>query len=177
MQNANPYQPPAAAVADQQEEYGEVKVLSASGRLGRVRYIGYSIGVTVLVYAGVFLVGLLAGFARAGWMAGVLGLLGFAVLVVLQILLTVQRCHDFNASGWVSLVAFIPLAALVFWFVPGTPGSNRYGPPPPPNSTRAILLASVLPLIFVVGILAAIALPAYQKYTHRAHQSSAQLPR
>jgi len=177
MQKANPYRPPAATVADQQEEYGEVKVLSASGRLGRVRYVGYSIGVTILVYVGVFFLGLLAGFARAEWMAGALGLLGLAVLLVLQILLTVQRCHDFNASGWVSLVAFIPLAALLFWFIPGTAGPNRFGPPPPPNSPRAILLASILPLIFVVGIVAAIALPAYHKYAQRAHQSSAQLPR
>jgi uncharacterized membrane protein YhaH (DUF805 family) len=176
MQTANPYQPPAAAVADQTEEYGEVKILSATGRLGRVRYIGYSIGVTILVYVGVFFLGLLAGFARAEWMAGALGGLGVVALLVLQIMLTVQRCHDFNASGWVCLVAFIPLAALVFWFIPGTRGPNRYGPPPPPNSTRAILLASILPLIFVVGIVAAIALPAYQKYAQRAHQSAAQNP-
>lgn len=176
MQTANPYQSPAARVADESEEYGEVKILSASGRLGRVRYIAYSIGITMLVYVALGVLGMIIGFLGAKFLVVPLMALGIAAVLILQFMLTIQRCHDFNASGWVSLVAFIPLAALVFWFVPGTPGSNRYGPPPPPNSTRAILLASVLPLIFVVGILAAIALPAYQKYTHRAHQSSAQLP-
>ncbi len=31
------------------EEYGEVKIFSARGRIGRVRYIGYTIGVSILV--------------------------------------------------------------------------------------------------------------------------------
>ena len=60
MHANNPYQAPSAAVADQgAEECAPVKVFGASGRIGRVRYIGYRIGFAllfcVLVIAGVIL--------------------------------------------------------------------------------------------------------------------------
>lgn len=176
MQTANPYQSPAARVADEHEEYGEVKILSASGRLGRVRYIGYGIGITMLVYLGLAVVGALLAAAGGKALIPLLVVLGGAAVLIVHFMLTIQRCHDFNTSGWVSLVALIPLVGLIFWFVPGTSGPNRYGPPPPPNSTGAIVLASILPIVFVVGILAAIAIPAYQGYVHRAHQASAPSP-
>ena len=45
----------------------------------------------------------------------------------------VRRLHDQNRSGAYSLIAFIPLGVVVllFWgIVPGTAGSNDYGPDP-----------------------------------------------
>jgi uncharacterized membrane protein YhaH (DUF805 family) len=49
-----------------------------------------------------------------------------------------QRCRDFGWSGWALLIAIIPyiggLFGLAIFFIPGTVGSNRYGPdllPPP----------------------------------------------
>ncbi|HTS52372.1 MAG TPA: DUF805 domain-containing protein, partial [Burkholderiales bacterium] len=133
-----------------------------------VRYIGYSIGWAVLVgmLAGV-LMALVKGTGTVSVVA-VLVLAGYAALIVIQVLLTIQRCHDFNTSGWVSLLILIPLVNLLFWLIPGTPGANRFGPPAPPNTTGAILGALVLPLIFVVGIVAAVAIPAYQQYAERA---------
>ena len=53
-------------------------------------------------------------------------------------------------------------------FVPGTDGENRFGPKTPPNGAGAVALALILPAVFVVGIVAAIALPAYQQYLQRA---------
>jgi type IV pilus assembly protein PilA len=77
-----------------------------------------------------------------------------------------------NTTGWLSVIIFIPLAALVFWLVPGTRGENDYGKPPPPNTVGVILLACIVPVLFFVGgILAAIAIPAYQDYTIRAQVS------
>jgi len=60
---------------------------------------------------------------------------------------------------------------LVFWFIPGTDGPNRYGAPPPPNTTLAVVAAVIVPMLFVVGILAAIAIPAYQDYVKRAQSA------
>jgi Tfp pilus assembly protein FimT len=57
---------------------------------------------------------------------------------------------------------------LTLLIMPGTQGTNRFGDPPPPNTTGVILLALVLPLVLVAGILAAIAIPAYQNYAERA---------
>jgi Tfp pilus assembly protein PilE len=53
--------------------------------------------------------------------------------------------------------------------IPGTDGPNRFSTPPPPNTTGAVVLALIIPLIFILGIVAAIALPAYQQYVNRAH--------
>jgi uncharacterized membrane protein YhaH (DUF805 family) len=165
---ANPYQTPGAKLADAAEQYGEIKILSAAGRLGRVRYIGYSIGMTLLMYLVIGASGLLAGMLNAGALA-VIGIgLGVIGMLVIGIMLTVQRCHDFNMSGWLSLLVIVPIAPVVFWIIPGTQGPNRFGNPTPPNSTGAVVLALILPLLFVVGIVAAVALPAYVDYQQRA---------
>jgi len=168
MATVNPYRSPTAAVHDQVEEYGEVRVFSTAGRLGRVRYIGYSIGLTLLFSAIGGVLGGIVGAAGIVALAGPLGLLmGLAVLVV-QVMLTIQRCHDFNANGWLCLLVLIPLVNLVFWIVPGTDGPNRYGAPPPPNSAGVVALALILPMVFVIGIMAAISIPAYKQYQDRA---------
>jgi uncharacterized membrane protein YhaH (DUF805 family) len=45
----------------------------------------------------------------------------------------IRRLHDTNRSGWWMLIGLIPLVGalvlLVFYVLPGTPGSNRFGPP------------------------------------------------
>lgn len=166
---SNPYQTPGAAVADQgAEQYSEVKILSAAGRLGRVRYIGYSVGLSLLlaVFMGLA-TGLSAALGVAAISVAVTGL-GYLAMVVVQVMLTVQRCHDFNTSGWLSILGIIPLVNLIFWIIPGTDGPNRFGNPPPPNTTGAVILAMIIPLIFILGIVAAIAIPAYQQYVKRA---------
>ena len=89
-------------------------------------------------------------------------------IFILLMFLTIQRVHDFNASGWMALVLFIPLVNLIFWLIPGTDGENRFGPETPPNGAGAVALALILPALFVVGIVAAVALPAYQQYLQRA---------
>ncbi len=79
-------------------------------------------------------------------------------------LLSIQRAHDFNATGWLAILAFIPLLNLIFWFIPGTEGENRFGYKTPPNGKLAIVLACIIPAVMVIGIVAAIAIPAYQSY-------------
>ena len=174
MTNRNPYATPQVNVtrADEPEEFGEIKVFSASGRLGRVRYIGYSMGLTLVVMLAMLVlitVGVVVAPDAAGLVAVVGYLAMFVAMYVIVILLSIQRAHDMDSTGWLSLIIFVPLAALVFWFVPGTRGENRYGKPPPPNTGGAIVLACLpIPLVFVFGILGAVAIPAYQDYTIRA---------
>lgn len=157
----NPYAAPKAAVGDAADETQPVNIFSVSGRIGRVRYVGYLIGLYILFGVLSFLAGLLAApLAMVVWLA----------YAVLAFMLTIQRCHDFNTTGWLSLISLIPLVNLVFWFIPGSEGANHYGPRTPPNGTLAIVLVWILPAIAVVGILAAIAIPAYQSYVKRAQQ-------
>lgn len=166
--NVNPYQAPGAAVADAFESVQPVKVLSASGRIGRARYIAYGTGFYILF-------GVLAALsALLGAVGGVLMIVLWIALLVIAFMLTIQRCHDFNVTGWLSLLMVVPLANLVFLFIPGTDGPNRFGAPTPPNSVGVLIVAWLLPAIAVIGIIAAVTLPAYQDYTKRAQERQLQ---
>ncbi|WP_445394501.1 DUF805 domain-containing protein [Stenotrophomonas maltophilia] len=61
-----------------------------------------------------------------------LGLMWLATIVPL-IAVTVRRLHDCNQSGWLYLLALVPmggLVILVFALLPGTQQENPYGPVP-----------------------------------------------
>lgn len=90
-----------------------------------------------------------------------------------MVFLTIQRAHDFNTTGWLSILVLIPLVNLIFWFIPGTGGENRFGLPTPPNRTSTVVVALIIPIVAAVGILAAIAIPAYQQYVQRAKATQA----
>jgi len=162
---ANPYRAPAAAVADASEQYQEVRVFAVSGRIGRARYIAYTLGLSLLFGA---VIGVVA--TMLGAVGGILAIIGYIGLLVLMFMLTIQRAHDFNTSGWLSLLVLVPLANFIFWFIPGTDGDNRFGAQTPPNSVLVLIGAWIIPVLFIGGILAAIALPAYQDYTKRAQE-------
>jgi uncharacterized membrane protein YhaH (DUF805 family) len=172
MQNRNPYAAPQTNVTVGEsavDDYGEARIFAVGGRIGRVRYLAYSIGLSLLVLlvagtlAGV--VGLIAGDPSA---AILVALVGYIAMIAIQFLPAIQRSHDMNVTGWLSLILLVPFGPFVFMFAPGTRGENQYGKQPPPNGAGVILLACLLPLFFVSGILAAIAIPAYQDYTIRA---------
>ena len=65
--------------------------------------------------------------------AVLLGLVG----VYLFIMLGIRRAHDLGHSGWFLLLTFIPYIGIVFGlyllFKRGDQGSNKYGPPSPPD--------------------------------------------
>ena len=159
----NPYGAPRAMVGDRAEEFQPVKLLAVSGRIGRARYIVYSIMLSLAI---MFVVGL--GAAFLGPVGVALLVVGYIAMFVLQIMLTIQRSHDFNMSGWFALLALVPLVNMLFWFVPGTDGPNRFGAKTPPNSVGVLIGVWIVPAIFVLGVMAAIALPAYQDYVKRA---------
>ncbi len=170
-QALNPYAAPKAAVADATTaEVQPVRLFSVSGRIGRVRYIGYLIGLYILF---ALIVGAATALAAPLGPAFVLGifLVAAASYLVLTVMLTVQRCHDFDTTGWLSLLMLVPLANFAFWFIPGTQGRNRYGPPTPPNGIASLIVVLLIGGIFVLGIVAAIAIPAYQDYVKRAQQA------
>ena len=165
----NPFAPPRSRVEDVRTD-GEtqpVKLWSVQGRIGRLRVIAWTmLGYVVASIAG-GVVGSVAG-ATGSDLPLILMVLIYGIVVVFGCLLIIQRCHDMNWSGWASLLAIIPFVGLIFWCIPGTPGSNNYGPPPPPNPRGMGWLAALPLLLAIIGIAAAIALPAYQSYAKRA---------
>ena len=55
-------------------------------------------------------------------------------LQLLWLIVAVRRCHDFDSSGYMCILLFIPIIAFVFGlyllFKEGTPGRNGYGDEP-----------------------------------------------
>ena len=54
-------------------------------------------------------------------------------LIVPSIAVAIRRLHDTGHSGWMFLLAFVPvvsLVLLVFYCIDSQPGSNQYGPNP-----------------------------------------------
>lgn len=177
MNDTNQYQAPQSNVETSDvQRYCDISFTSATGRLGRVRYIAYTNGFKMLLFA---IWGVLA-FIDSTLLdnSGILAVGGGIILVItglyLILIFTIQRSHDFDTSGWLSLLiiadAFIPILFLIFWIIPGTQGPNKYGVTSPPHTTVHILLALIIPIVAIIGILAAIAIPAYNGYIEQAQQ-------
>jgi len=161
---ASPYAPPRAAVGDNLPEYAELKVFTIHGRIGRLRYLAWTLALTVamLVASGILAT---AGFAvaTASPTAGIIlgSLLGFALFVAIvwvSVQIGVQRLHDLGWSGWLYLLNLVPLVNSIFplllLVLPGNTGANQYGAPPPRNSTAVKVLASLwlafIPLMLII---------------------------
>lgn len=170
--STNPYQTPEGQLTDDDHAVGEVKFFSPSARINRLRYWAHSMLFTFAMFGVLFVIGLL-GFYVSTTVAIVLGVIAYIAMLVFSFILMIQRLHDLNKTGWMSLLAIIPLAniylLILLIFFKGTEGRNNYGLQTPPNKTWHWVLALSFPvLMFVIGILAAIAMPAYQDYVERA---------
>lgn len=177
MSTVNVYSPPRAHVADvatSDDEFQAVNLFSSSGRIGRLRFLAYGTG-------GYLLLALVGGMVGAGSalihpllfpigmaLAG-LAYFAFACLVA------IQRSHDMGWSGWTIPLVIVPFVGLLWIFMPGSKGANRYGAPPPPNTWGVRILGLILPVVAVIGILAAVAIPAYQ--SARLHAKAPQVQR
>ncbi|MCU0075569.1 DUF805 domain-containing protein [Pseudomonas koreensis] len=166
----SPYAPPRAAVGDRLPEFAPLKPLSAEGRIGRLRYLAWSmvLSLVTLPIVSVFALiglGLVSTDSTTGLIIG--GLLAFFLFLafaIVGILFSIQRLHDIGWSGWLWLLTLVPFVGsffpLVIMVVPGNTGANRYGPPPPPNSTAVKVLCSLwivfIGLFFVGGLLGGI---------------------
>lgn len=170
MANANPYAPPQAHVADRYEDDAAVQPVrtwSPSGRIGRLRYLAHMIVAYLAILVPVFIGGFLQGMGME--LIGTLLTAAFGIAYLwFFIVKTIQRSHDMNWSGWTVILSLIPIVNLIWLVGSGTKGSNRYGAPPPPNTLGVKILGLAFPVIAIVGIVAAIALPAYQAYAKRA---------
>lgn len=163
----SPYAPPQADVAERVPEYAPLKPFSIEGRIGRLRFLAWSMVLSLVTIAvvGVFALialALVSTDSTAGLIIG--GILAFVLCVVFliaTILISVQRLHDVGWSGWLWLLNLVPFVGsffpLLLVVLPGSGVANRYGAPPPPNSTAVKVLSSlwlVLIALMIVGAMA-----------------------
>ena len=109
------------------------------GRSRRKEYWMFYLGIIIVTVILSLLAGLTGGLAETD--SSVIGtiFLGLLVLFYLAIFVPslavqVRRFHDQDKSGWLLLLAFVPiiggLIVLVFMCLEGTKGPNRFGPDP-----------------------------------------------
>jgi uncharacterized membrane protein YhaH (DUF805 family) len=110
------------------------KYADFSGRARRMEYwmfVVLNIGVSIVAS---ILDRILGMGGMIGGMYGLLQLVAMLALLVPGLAVAVRRLHDQDRSGWWLLIALIPilggLALLVFMFLDGTPGDNRFGSSP-----------------------------------------------
>lgn len=157
----SPYSPPRAAVGETLPEFSELKVFSVQGRIGRLRFLAWTL-VSLMAATSVAAVITLSLFSGVHYVLG--GLVGFIALLAylyVNITITVQRLHDLGWSGWLWLLNLVPMVGSVFPIVitvmPGNTGVNRYGAPPPPNSTAVKILSALWLVLLAVLIIGALA--------------------
>ncbi len=169
MSDVNPYNAPDASLDTGQEELYQPKIFSFNGRIGRMRYLAYGIGVNfLLMLVMVPLVGATA-FMGGDSSTSLIGMVGIGVFYVITIVVSVmfakRRLNDLNRSGWWFLLFIIPIVNLILAiyliFFPGTDGSNNFGAAPVANSLGVLILGWMLPVFFVLGIVAAIVVPQF----------------
>lgn len=145
------------------QRYSEVDLFSTDGRIGRKRYFLYSVLLPFISFWSIAsIAGLLVHMGSVATIASY-AILGLAMIAMffMMVRLTIQRCHDFNKSGWLSILALIPFANFVFALIPGTNGLNQYGEVPEPSNKIINLLFYVLLIVLIVLS----ALMLYQLFT------------
>jgi uncharacterized membrane protein YhaH (DUF805 family) len=171
LTTTSPYAPPQADLHGADEhQYSELKVFSLKGRIGRLRFLAWSLVASAAFLAAFFallttvsIVSLMVSHPSFLTGLGFSTLLGLTILFV-NLSIGVQRLHDLGWSGWLWLLSLIPLVGglltLLLMILPGPREANRYGPPPPPNSMAVKLLAGVWLFIVIAMVLAAIVRPS-----------------
>jgi uncharacterized membrane protein YhaH (DUF805 family) len=163
----SPYAPPRAMVGESVAGFATLKPFGVEGRIGRLRFLAWSMVLSLVTMAvvGVFaLIGLalVSTDSTAGLIIG--GILAFFLclaFLIASIMISVQRLHDIGWSGWLWLLNLVPFVGsffpLLLLAMPGNQTANRYGAPPPPNSTAVKVLSALWLVVIALLIVGALA--------------------
>ena len=177
MNDPNPYITPDASLDNEQDELYQPKIFSFNGRIGRLRYLAYGIGTSFIlmlammpILGGTMFAGGMAGFeVSMGSMALIALIFFYVATLVFSVMFGKRRLNDLNRSGWWFILLIVPIAnffmAIYVIFFPGAENSNNFGPAPAANTLGVKILAWMLPAVFVAGMVAAIAIPAFTGMT------------
>ncbi len=179
MEAVNPYQAPEGELLEDTDAVGEINFFSPNCRIGRLRYFAHYSLFTLGCYIAMAILGVIAALLgeTATVILAIVGVVMAIAAMIVGFIMVVQRLHDLNRSGWLMLLFLIPLINIIVMLYvflwPGTSGQNDYGPQPPANKLWHWIVGLILP-IAMTGIIASVALPAYQEYVERAQQAQTQ---
>lgn len=113
------------------------RTLDFKGRAGRKEYWLFVLAYVIALVIAMVIDGIVFGaFSGSGAFpfGGPIYLVTVLAHIVTSFSVSFRRLHDINRSAWWLLIGLIPLIGgivlLVFSVLPGTPGSNRFGPAP-----------------------------------------------
>ena len=184
MNTENPYQAPSSDVSEAVPATYQPKIFTTQGRIGRLRYLAYGLASGLILIPVVMVAALIPALFSSDAGSDPTSSTIFIILVGLayvfylffSFVFAKRRFNDMDQSGWLCILIIVPLlnliAALFLIFAPGTKTANKFGPAPAPNTTWVKIGGLAMPVIAVLGILAAVAIPAYQDYVERAAQST-----
>ncbi|HIP94371.1 MAG TPA: DUF805 domain-containing protein [Leucothrix sp.] len=112
------------------QRYSKVDLFSMKGRMGRRYYLFYSMIPIIFLwlaarYTGVSNIGI--DITTGSFF---LFSLTTAIVFFILVYLTIQRCHDFDKSGWYAIFVIIPFSNLIYASISSINGLNRYGEMP-----------------------------------------------
>lgn len=153
----------------------------ANGRFGRLSFAAWNLLLAIFILALFILASI---FFQSSEQSDSIysGIFFFSVVIYalgiyFSFVFIIRRLHDKNQSGWLSLLVLLPIANLILIIyllcAKGDPSLNRYGNPRLTVGWEKVLgwiYIICIPVTFVLGILAAISIPAYQDYVERSKQ-------
>lgn len=141
-----------------QEHFAMLDTLGFSGRIGRLRLLAWHMVLTAIALVASLVV--LLTLKLSPTLGITCGATLLAAYFIISVRISAQRLHDIDWSAWMLLLHLVPVANLVLilmmLLMPGTPGSNKYGPPPPPNSRSVNVLACTAIFLIALSIIAMI---------------------
>jgi len=139
-----------------------ISPFSAQGRLGRLSFIAWRttammIALILMISAASFIPNFDPDNINFQSFSVVIGLIILLIIICaylyIDFIFNIKRLHDFNQSGWFSLLSLIPgistVFALCLILVPGSAIENKYGQPRMTQSWE-IFLAWIIIIIFCV---------------------------
>jgi len=152
-------------------QYGKVNPFRLKNRLGRLRLIAFLFSIYVFLIAFMWialaldnpLLDYYEAFDSAPlWLNSrsfevFLGRFIYVVALIVFAVLAIQRFHDLNVTGLFVLALLIPYLNLIplffLFFIQGSQGPNRFGKPPPPNSSGVVWMAGIAIFICVAFLI------------------------
>jgi len=107
--------------------YAFKKYAVFSGRASRSEFWFFQL-VALLISIGLVFLSMLVSAA------GILSLIFSLAVIIPSVAVSTRRLHDYGLTGWLNLLAFIPVIGLLIliflWAQPGKLDTNKYGPIP-----------------------------------------------
>ena len=165
----NPYSAPGAELGGGQSELYMPSIFSFNGRIGRLRYMAYGIGSYLLLMMVMIPVVGTSAFTGAEEAMSTFAMIAMGIIYIAMLVAGVafakRRLNDLNRSGWWMLLSIVPFVNLIFTiyviFFPGTESDNDFGAAPAANSLGVQILGWMMPVLFVLGITAAVVIPQF----------------